>query len=118
MLLPDFQNEYGQGTLGKTFPARGGDTAWTGDSWGARLNGSLQPYYDGSVKSYSAQPDNVKNFFRSAARKITSISLDKGSENGSVRFSYTNNSSESMIEGSDLESHNFNLRGVADLSKS
>ena len=117
MLLPDFQNEYGQGTLGKVFPARGGDTAWTGDSWGARLNGSLQPYYDGSVKSYSAQPDNVKNFFRSAARKITSISLDKGSENGSVRFSYTNNSSESMIEGSDLESHNFNLRGVADLSE-
>jgi TonB-linked SusC/RagA family outer membrane protein len=117
MLLPDFQNEYGQGTLGKVFPARGGDTAWSGDSWGARLNGSLQPYYDGSVKSYSAQPDNVKNFFRSAARKITSISLDKGSENGSVRFSYTNNSSESMIEGSDLESHNFNLRGVADLSE-
>lgn len=117
MLLPDFQNEYGQGTLGKVFPARGGDTAWTGDSWGARLNGSLQPYYDGSVKSYSAQSDNVKDFFRSAARKITSISLDKGSENGSVRFSYTNNSSESMIEGSDLESHNFNLRGVADLSE-
>jgi TonB-linked SusC/RagA family outer membrane protein len=117
MLLPDFQNEYGQGTLGNVFPARGGDTAWTGDSWGARLNGSLQPYYDGSVKSYSAQPDNVKNFFRSAARKITSISLDKGSENGSVRFSYTNNSSESMIEGSDLDSHNFNLRGVADLSE-
>jgi len=117
MLLPDFQNEYGQGTLGKVFPARGGDTAWTGDSWGARLNGSLQPYYDGSVKSYSAQPDNVKNFFRSAARKITSISLDKGSENGSVRFSYTNNSSESIIEGSDLDSHNFNLRGVADLSE-
>ena len=117
MLLPDFQNEYGQGTLGKVFPARGGDTAWTGDSWGARLNGSLQPYYDGSVKSYSAQPDNVKNFFRSAARKITSISLDKGSENGSVRFSYTNNSSESIIEGSDLDSHNFNLRGVANLSE-
>ena len=116
MFLPDFQNEYGQGTLGNNFPARDTGTAWTGDSWGGRLNGSLQPYYDGSVKSYSAQPDNVKNFFRSATRKITSISLDKGSENGSVRFSYTNNSSESMIEGSDLESHNFNLRGVADLS--
>ena len=117
MFLPDFQNEYGQGTLGKAFPARDGNTAWTGESWGGRLNGSLLPYYDGSVKSYSAQPDNVKNFFRSAARKITSISLDKGSENGSVRFSYTNNSSESMIEGSDLDSHNFNLRGVADLSE-
>lgn len=116
MLLPDFQNEYGQGTLGATFPERDTGTAWTRDSWGAPLDGSSQPYYDGSTKSYSARPDNVRNFFRSAFRNITSVSLDKGSENGSVRFSYTNNSSESMIEGSDLNSHNFNLRGVADLS--
>ena len=116
MLLPDFQNQYGQGTLGSAFPERDTGTAWTRDSWGAPLDGSSQPYYDGSTKSYTARPDNVKNFFRSAFRNITSVSLDKGSENGSVRFSYTNNSSESMIEGSDLNSHNFNLRGVADLS--
>lgn len=116
MLLPDFQNEYGQGLLGAAFPERGTGTAWTRDSWGAPLNGSSQPYYDGSTKSYTARPNNVSNFFRSAFRNITSVSLDKGSESGSVRFSYTNNSSESMIEGSDLNSHNFNLRSVADLS--
>lgn len=116
MLLPDFQNQYGQGLLGAAFPERGTGTAWARDSWGAPLDGSSQPYYDGSTKSYSARPDNVSSFFRSAFRNITSVSLDKGSESGSVRFSYTNNSSESMIEGSDLNSHNFNLRGVADLS--
>ena len=55
MLLPDFQNEYGQGLLGAAFPERGTGTAWTRDSWGAPLNGSSQPYYDGSTKSYSAQ---------------------------------------------------------------
>ena len=44
------------------------------------------------------------------------MSIDKGSDNGSIRFSYTNNSSESVIEGSDLTSHNFNLRSVVDLS--
>ena len=65
MLLPDFQNEYGQGTLGATFPERDTGTAWTRDSWGAPLDGSSQPYYDGSTKSYSARPDNVRNFFRS-----------------------------------------------------
>ena len=117
MFLPDFQNEYGQGTLGNAFPERGSGTAWTSDSWGPRFDGQGKPYYDGSIKPYSAQPNNVKNFFRSASRKITSISLDKGSENGSIRFSYTNNSSESMIEGSDLDSHNFNLRGIVDLSE-
>jgi len=116
MLLPDYQNEYGQGTLGNTFPDRGSGTAWTGDSWGAKLDGSSKPYYNGSMRSYSAQPNNVENFFRSAIRNITSVSVDKGSESGSVRLSYTNNSSESMVENSDLESHNFNLRAVTNLS--
>ncbi|MEK9560401.1 MAG: TonB-dependent receptor plug domain-containing protein, partial [Flavobacteriaceae bacterium] len=85
MLLPDYQNEYGQGTLGNTFPDRGSGTAWTGDSWGGKLDGSSKPYYNGSMRSYSAQPNNVENFFRSAVRNITSVSVDKGSESGSVR---------------------------------
>ena len=49
-------------------------------------------------------------------KSISSISLDKASEAGSIRFSYTNNSTESVLENSDLNSHNFNLRGVANLS--
>ena len=116
MLLPNYQNQYGQGTLGAAFPERGTGIAWSELSWGAPLDGSQKPYYDGSSKPYSAQPNNVENFFRSALRSITSFSVDKGSENGSIRFSYTNNSSESMIEGSDLNSHNFNLRAVTNLS--
>lgn len=116
MSLMNFQDEYGQGTLGQVYPARGSGTAWDGLSWGAQLNGSSQPYYNGSTKSYSAQPDNVDDFFRSAIRSITSLSVDKGSDNGSIRFSYTNNTSESVIEGSDLTSHNFNLRSVINLS--
>lgn len=116
MFLPDFQNQYGQGTLGAPYPERNTGTVWNQLSWGGQLNDSQQPYYNGSTKSYSARPNNVKNFFRSAIRNITSVSLDKGSENGSVRFSYTNNTSESMIEGSDLNSHNFNLRAITNLS--
>ena len=116
MFLPEFQNKYGQGTLGAAYPERGTGTAWEGLSWGAALDGSQKPYYNGSTKAYTAQPNNVENFFRSALRSITSVSAEKGSENGSVRFSYTNNSSESIIEGSDLESHNFTLRAVNNLS--
>ena len=116
MFLPDYQNLYGQGILGAANAPRGSGSLFTHKSWGAPLDNSLQPYYTGTDQIYSAQPDNVKNFFRSAVRNITSVSVDKGSENGSVRFSYTNNSSESMIEGSDLNSHNFNLRAVTNLS--
>ena len=114
MFLPEYQNQYGQGSLG----AAGTDLVndWSTGSWGQRLDGSSQLYYTGQQKPYSAQPNNVSNFFRSATRAITSISLDKGSETSSVRFSYTNNSTESILPNSDLNSHNFNLRGTAQLS--
>ena len=114
MFLPEFQNEYGQGTLGAPYSDLESD--WGVSSWGARMDGSQQLYYDGTNKSYTAQPNNVKDFFRTATRAITSISLDKATEDGSVRFSYTNNGSQSIMENSDLESHNFNLRGTAQLS--
>ena len=83
---------------------------------GSRLDGSQKLYYNGSTIPYSAQDNNVQDFFRNAIKSISSISLDKASEAGSIRFSYTNNSTESILENSDLNSHNFNLRGVANLS--
>ena len=114
MFLPDFQNSYGQGT----FAAAGTDLVgdWSINSWGSRLDGSQKLYYDGTTKPYSAQPNNVSDFFRTATKAVTSISIDKGSEDSSVRFSYTNNSSEATLENSNLNSHNFNLRGTAQLS--
>ena len=115
MFLPDFQNQYGQGSLGAPNLDRSSGS-WSELSWGGKLDGSSQPYYDGTNKAYSAKPNNVENFFRAGVRAITSLSIDKGSESGSTRFSYTNNSSESIVEGSDLESHNFNLRSITNLS--
>ena len=91
MFVPEFQNQYGQGTLGAPNLARSSG-GWVDTSWGGKLDGSQQPYYDGTTKSYSAQPNNVEDFFRSGVRAITSLSVDKGSEAGSIRFSYTNNS--------------------------
>ena len=114
MFLPDFQNQYGQGSFGSPYTDRATD--WDRFSWGGSLDGSSQLYYDNTNKPYSAQPNNVEDFFRSSVRSITSVSMDKGSEDGSIRFSYTNNSSESIVENSDLNSHNFNLRAVANLS--
>lgn len=115
MFLPEFQNQYGQGSFGAPNLARSAGS-WAAGSWGGKLDGSPQPYYNGSSKAYSAEPNNVENFFRSGTRAITSLSVDKKSDIGSIRFSYTNNSSESIVEGSDLESHNFNLRALANLS--
>ena len=125
MFLPEFQNKYGQGAFGAAYSTPNfnplandgnGDYSWEALSWGGSLDGSQQEYYNGTTKAYSAQSSNVEDFFRQAERSITTISVDKGSDMGSIRFSYTNNSSNSIIENSNLSSHNFNLRAVNNLS--
>ncbi|WP_435315480.1 SusC/RagA family TonB-linked outer membrane protein, partial [Cellulophaga fucicola] len=113
MFLPDYQNTYGQGTNGAPYPDLAG---MSGSSWGSNLDGSQQLYYTGDQRAYTAQKNNVKNFFETGVQSINSISLDKGGEDFSTRFSYTNNQSTSMLPNSKLSSHNFNLRTLFDLS--
>jgi TonB-dependent SusC/RagA subfamily outer membrane receptor len=61
MFVPDFQNQYGQGSFGTPYSDRAND--WGRFSWGGKLDGSQQLYYDNTNRAYTAQPDNVKNFF-------------------------------------------------------
>ena len=113
MLLPKFQNEYGQGSQGATYPDL---TSFGGSSWGAKLDGSQQLSYTGEMLPYSAQPDNVEDFFETGVQSINTLALDKGGDDYSVRFSYTNNNTNSILPNSTLESHNFSLRSLVDLS--
>ncbi len=113
MFLPDFQNEYAQGTLGAAYTDIASD--FGSSSWGPKM-GASQMYFDGIPRVAQAYPDNVKDFFNTGIKAITSMSIQNASENGSVRFSYTNNDTKGMIPSSSMISHNFNLRGVMNLS--
>lgn len=113
MFLPDFQNEYGQGNNGAFYADL---ENFGGSSWGPRLDGSNQLYYTGEDRPYTAQPDNVDDFFETGLQAINTFAIDKGGENFSTRFSYTNNTTSAVLPNSDLESHNFNVRALIDLS--
>ncbi|UGU14323.1 SusC/RagA family TonB-linked outer membrane protein [Sinomicrobium kalidii] len=113
MFLPDYQNIYGQGTNGVPYPNL---SDMGGASWGSELDGSQQLYYTGEERAYNAQPDNVKDFFETGLKSINSLSIEKGGDAYSVRFSYTNNNTTSVIPDSKLNSHSFNLRGLVDLT--
>ena len=113
MFLPEFQNEYGQGSQGAPYPDL---TSFGGASWGSLLDGSQQLYYTGEMRPYTAQPDNVEDFFETGVQSITTLALDQGGEDHSIRFSYTHNDTESILPNSTLDSHNFTLRALADLS--
>ena len=115
MLLPDYQNQYGQGTQGY-IPSTVVDLKGTGGSWGPLMDGSSQLYYTGENRPYSPQPDNVKDFFDTGSTTINTVALTAGSEDLNLRFSYTNSQVNSMIPNSTLDRNNFNLRGFAKLS--
>ncbi|RKD92024.1 SusC/RagA family TonB-linked outer membrane protein [Mangrovibacterium diazotrophicum] len=115
MLLPDYQNEYGQGTEGY-IPSTVADLKSAGGSWGPRMDGSNQLYYTGETKAYSPQPDNVKDFFETGSTLINTLALTAGNDEVNVRFSYTNTEAQATIPNSKIQRHNFNLRGFAKLT--
>ena len=115
MILPEFQNEYGQGTGGRT-AADLDELRSNGGSWGGKLDGSSQLYWDGTTKPYSAQPSNVEDFFRTGGNYVNTLALTGGNEKVTARFSYTNTNNQAMVDNSYLKRHNFNLRTTAQLS--
>lgn len=115
MFLPEYQNEYGQGSA-QNVPGNVTDLKSSSSSWGPRLDGSSQLYYTGENRPYTAQPTNVEDFFRTAPKLINTLALEGGSQDFNARFSYTNNQTQSILPNSDLHSHNFTLRTQMNLS--
>jgi len=83
----DFQNVYGQGTLGQK-PTDVNSAMSTGmSSWGARLDGSSVPVFNGQSMPYSAQGDNLNRFYETGATFTNTLAIASGSETGNFRLS-------------------------------
>ncbi len=108
--LPQFQNEYGQGYNGSFFPTQG-------NNWGELMTGEEYTNYLGEVRNYSAEPDNVKDFFNTGINANNSISISGGGEKSQGYMSYTNNKVEGIVPNNTMQSHNFNLRLTNQLTK-
>ena len=103
--LPEVQNQYGQGN-GGVFR----DTLTSGESWGAKMTGQSYVNFLGQKRTYSPQPDNIKDFFRTGVSTNNSIGVSGGSERMQTYLSYTYNDIQGIIPTNDLERHTVNLR--------
>jgi len=102
-VLPAFQNEYGQGNSGAY-------NKNSGESWGAKLDGSSKDSWMGETRPFSAQENNVKDFFRTGVTLNNSIGISGGSDKMQTYLSYTNNSIQGILPKNDLIRHSVNLR--------
>ena len=101
--LPKVQNAYGQGNGGNL-------NGNVGESWGAKMTGQSFTNHLGEEGSYSSQPNNIKDFFRTGTSLNNSIGLSSGNEKMQTYLSYTNNNTKGIIEKNDLMRHTINLR--------
>ncbi|NLU90467.1 SusC/RagA family TonB-linked outer membrane protein [Chitinophaga sp. Ak27] len=101
--LPQVQNQYGQG-LGNTInPA-------VGDSWGPKMTGQSFTDHLGEQATYSAQPNNIRGFFRNGVALNNYVGISAGNEKMQSYFSYTNNSIGGIVPENNLMRHIVNLR--------
>jgi len=112
-----WQYVYGQGANGVK-PANATDAAQTGQSsWGAKLDGSNVVQFDGVLRPYSAQTNNIKNFYRTGNTATNTIAFNKSFDGGSIRFSASDLANKAITPNSDLNRQSFNLNGNYNLTK-
>ncbi|MCA0233595.1 MAG: SusC/RagA family TonB-linked outer membrane protein [Bacteroidetes bacterium] len=108
--LPRFQNTYGQGNGGIL-------STTSGESWGAKMTGQSITNYLGQPGTYSAQPNNVRDFFRNGSSLNNAISVTGGTDKMQTYVSYTNNRIGGIINKNDLFRNTINLRITNQISK-
>ena len=134
---PQFQNEFGGGTVGAFFtdnrdPNYKPDEAWTTkvfpidpvtgqpyidrqiyrelENWGPRMQGQEVINYDGTTTKYLPQPDNFLDAFRNGWGSNTNIALDGGTEKSTFRLSYNHNDARGIVYNNNLKKDAFDLR--------
>ncbi|HKI45993.1 MAG TPA: SusC/RagA family TonB-linked outer membrane protein [Balneolales bacterium] len=115
MVLPKFQNIYGQGDQGNTYNNLSNLLNY-GGSWGAKMDGSNQLAWTGKTVPYTAQPNNVKDFFRTGGTIINTLALEGGNNKATLRASYTNTNANAIVPNSGLSKQDFDIRATANLT--
>jgi TonB-linked SusC/RagA family outer membrane protein len=133
--LPEYQNEYGGGTSQEwnVYNYNAGDPAYlknfsgikyynysVDESWGPRMDGTqYAPWYFwdptnpgfGQLKSFVAQPDNVRQFYETGITTNNNIALSKAGDNYNTRISYTNLNRSGVSPNTSQRRNNVSFNG-------
>jgi TonB-linked SusC/RagA family outer membrane protein len=129
MVLPDLQNEYGQGAFGRYptdeyngLPVTGGMAAikntepWIW-SWGSKMDGSEKEDWLGNMTPYNPQPNFFSEFYRTGIVAINTLALNGGNDKTTYRASFTQNNSKGMNPTNKMSKQTFNIHGSSDLGE-
>ncbi len=122
LVLPKYQNQYGQGSNG-TFSFVDGKGAGINDavdeSWGPPLDGRVIPqfYSGGKPVPFVAHPNNVRDFFRTGYTLSNGVALSGSGADHNFRLSYNNLYQSGVVPNSSQQRNNFALNASWRLNK-
>lgn len=96
--LPDFQNQYGQGSAGEFQWVNGlGALDGNDQSYGPKLDGRLIDQFTGKQQPWVAHPNNVSSFFKTGKTADATVSMSGGTERASARISLSGENVDGII---------------------
>ncbi len=115
LLLPSFQNSYGQGPNADFFEWGNGTTGDGGvdESWGPPLDRGLMftqwdSYkVDGATQPWVSHPNNVRDMYQTGVTQNSNISFSGGTDNMGYRLSLGYTDQKGMIPNTDMKKYNF-----------
>lgn len=114
--VPEWQYDYGQGSLGLK-PTDAAQAMSQGRlSWGPRLDGSNVVQFDGQSRPYVAQKDNNKNFYDTGTTFSNNLALTGGNQTTNFRFSISDMKNKGIVPNSSMQRNTFNLSANANIS--
>lgn len=78
-------------------------------SWGPRMDGQMIKWWDGQMRPWSPQPDNIKLPYRNGHTITHNIAATGGNEKGSMRVSITRQDNKPIIYNSNFNRTTINL---------
>jgi len=97
-ILPDFQNEYGQGAAGQFTWVNGlGALDGNDQSYGPRLNGQPIDQFTGPQQPWVAHPDNVASFFNTGRTANVTVGISGGTDRANARLSINGENVDGII---------------------
>jgi TonB-linked SusC/RagA family outer membrane protein len=119
LVLPEYQNQFGQGEGGQYsyFDGNGNGTFDdTRYSWGPAFDGKNRSQFTGN-DPWVAYPDNVKNFYQLGHIYVNNVSISKSADNSNFRFSYTNTDQKGILPNTGLQINRFDLNSEFAITK-
>ena len=114
--LPDYQNEYAQGTASLGATPGGTYNNLSTQSWGPRITGQTVTNFFGNQEVLKAYPSNVKDFFQNGFSLQNSVSFSGGGDKTSFRVSYNNTRETYVVRANELSKNVLTLNLTSDVS--